>query len=540
MGYRKEIANSSPNRKKRGLAYHSALLIFIVFQVLTITVLVSSYVSIRNALLEEYSNRIRTIVQIEAEHIDGDELQSFMDSFEDAAFYEELTESLQGAKRADRNIAYLYAFVPHEDHFTYIYDTMLEGEDESNFSKFGDEFEYGETEYAHLVPDILAKKPSTEIIYGADVGFGESVSAWAPVLNSNGDLVAMIEGDYILDNINRIIFYRIRFLLVAIVFELVLSFIVVLNMLQKNITTPLSKLVTYVDSYEDGIFTGKKFVYKKDDEILWLSGSFDAMQGRIAEYIESLRKATAEEERIGTELNLATDIQNSMLPRVFPDHEKFEIYAYMNPAKEVGGDFYDFFMIDDTHLGTVIADVSGKGVPAALFMVIAKTLIKTQALATTDKSPAAILEVVNNLLVESNAADMFVTVWLGITDLETGVMTASSAGHEYPAIKHGDEPFKLLHDKHGLPLASMEDMVYTEYTVQLNKGDIVFVYTDGVPEATGCNNELFGVDRMIDSLNHAVDLKPKFICDNIINSVDAFLQGAPQFDDLTMLCFKLF
>lgn len=523
--------------KRRGLAYHSAILVFIIFQLLTVTVLISSYVIIRNALLIEYSNRIQTIVQIEAELIDGDSFEIYTANPSDPAFYEDLKKSLQSAKRADKNIAYLYAFVPYSDHFTYVYDTMLEGEDPANFAVFGDEFRYGEMEYAKLVPDIEAKKPSTELINGADVGFGESVSAWAPILNSAGDLVGMVEGDYVLDNINTIIFHRISFLLIAIVFELILSFIVVLRMLKKNITTPLSNLVEYVDSYQDGSFAEEKFEYTKDDEILWLSGSFDAMQGKIEEYIDSLTRITAEEERISTELTLATDIQKSMLPRVFPNHEKYEIFAYMDPAKEVGGDFYDFFMIDDTHLGTVIADVSGKGIPAALFMVIAKTMIKNRAMVCS--SPAKILETVNNQLMESNSMEMFVTVWLGITDLETGLLTASSAGHEYPAIKHGDESFELLIDKHGLPLASMEDVPYTDYTVQLQKGDVVYVYTDGVPEATEKNYELFGVDRMIESLNYALDTKPKYICDNVINSINAFLNGADQFDDLTMLCFKL-
>lgn len=525
------------NDKRRGLAYHSAILFFIIFQLLTITVLISSYVSIRNALLIEYSNRIQTIVQIEAEFIDGDLFEEYAVSPDNPVFYEEMKKSFQSAKHADRNIAYLYAFVPYPDHFIYIYDAMLDGEDPSNFANYGDEFHYGETEYTKLVPDVEAKKPSTELINGADVGFGESVSAWAPILNSAGDLVGMVEGDYVLENINSIIFHRIFFLLVAIVIELILSFIIVLNMLKKNITTPLSNLVDYVDSYQDGSFTEERFEYTRDDEIRWLSGSFDAMQGRIEKYIDSLTRITAEEERISTELTLATDIQKSMLPRVFPTHEKYEIFAYMDPAKEVGGDFYDFFMIDETHLGTVIADVSGKGIPAALFMVIAKTMIKNCAMGNS--SPAKILETVNNQLMESNSTEMFVTVWLGITDLETGLMTASSAGHEYPAIKHGDKPFELLIDKHGLPLASMEDVPYTDYTVQLQKGDVVYVYTDGVPEATEKNYELFGVNRMIDSLNYAIDTKPKYICDNVINSITAFLDGADQFDDLTMLCFKL-
>ena len=239
-----------------------------------------------------------------------------------------------------------------------------------------------------------------------------------------------------------------------------------------------------------------------------------------------------------TELNMATEIQTGMLPSIFPafpEREEFDIYASMDPAKEVGGDFYDFFMIDDDHLGLVIADVSGKGVPAALFMMISKTVV--QNFAKLGISASEVLNKSNEALCSDNKAEMFVTTWIGIIEISTGRMTCASAGHEYPAICH-DGKFELYKDKHGFVLGGMGGAVYKEYELQFAKGDMIFVYTDGVPEATNINNELFGTERMIDALNNVEDPNPKAILEGVRDSVDEFVGGAEQCDDLTMVCFK--
>ena len=239
-----------------------------------------------------------------------------------------------------------------------------------------------------------------------------------------------------------------------------------------------------------------------------------------------------------TELNMATEIQASMLPSIFPafpSREEFDLYASMDPAKEVGGDFYDFFMIDDDHLGVVIADVSGKGVPAALFMMISKTII--QNFAMLGISAAEVLSKANESLCAQNKMEMFVTAWIGILELSTGKMTCASAGHEYPAICH-EGAFSLLKDKHGFVLGGMEGAKYRNYELQLEKGDKVFVYTDGVPEATSASTELFGTDRMIDALNTGVEANPREVLRIVRASVDEFVGKAEQFDDLTMVCLE--
>ena len=237
-----------------------------------------------------------------------------------------------------------------------------------------------------------------------------------------------------------------------------------------------------------------------------------------------------------TELNMATEIQIGSLPTIFPDRAEFDIYASMDPAKEVGGDFYDFFMIDDDHLAIVIADVSGKGVPAALFMMSSKIYINDHA--TIGGSPAEILERVNKLVYANNKAHMFVTVWLGILEISTGKLTSSSAGHEYPMINQNGK-YEVLKDKHGLAIGAIDISKYVNTEVQLKKGDSIFVYTDGVAEATDANNELFGTDRTVDALNAVPKgASQKEVLEGVRAAVDAFVKEAPQFDDLTMVGLK--
>ena len=280
-------------------------------------------------------------------------------------------------------------------------------------------------------------------------------------------------------------------------------------------------------------------VYRTDDEIEILAESFAALSQKTRNYITQITRITAEKERIGTELALATRIQADMLPNIFPafpERPDFDVYATMTPAKEVGGDFYDFFLIDETHLGLVMADVSGKGVPAALFMMISKILV--QNFAMTGRSPAETLRAVNDQICANNREEMFVTVWLGILDTVTGIVTAANAGHEYPVMMCSGGQFELVKDKHGFVIGGMEGMKYMEYELILTPGSKLFLYTDGVPEATNGENEMFGTDRMLLALNQEPSASPEQILRNVHQAVDGFVKDAEQFDDLTMLCLE--
>lgn len=237
------------------------------------------------------------------------------------------------------------------------------------------------------------------------------------------------------------------------------------------------------------------------------------------------------------EISIASSIQENVLPKVFPylpERKEFDLYAIMRPAREVGGDFYDFFMVDDDHLALVIADVSGKGIPAALFMMTSRTLIKNRVQAGGNLSD--IMREVNNQLCEGNVADLFVTVWIGIIDLTTGKGVAVNAGHEHPVLRRAGENYELVIYPHSFAVAFLEDSKFEVHEFKLNPGDSIFVYTDGVTEAMNENEELYTKERLVDTLNHSKDSSPKETIDNVLNAIGKFVNGAEQFDDITMLC----
>ena len=305
---------------------------------------------------------------------------------------------------------------------------------------------------------------------------------------------------------------------------------------------PLNRVRSNVSDYaesKDGVRIRTQLAgIRSRNEIGELASGISDMTREIDDYLEEIRNITAEKERIGAELNVARQIQADMLPNIFPPFPEigeFNIFASMDPAREVGGDFYDFFLVDDRHVALVMADVSGKGVPAALFMVIAKTMIKNRAM--LGGGPAEILRDVNNQLCANNASDYFVTAWLAIIDIKTGEGLAANAGHEHPVLRRADGRFELVVYRHSLALAAMEGISFREHAFRLNPGDRLFVYTDGVPEATGPENELYGTDRMLDSLNRDPDADGEQMLKNLRKDIEVFSSGAEQFDDITMMIF---
>ena len=317
--------------------------------------------------------------------------------------------------------------------------------------------------------------------------------------------------------------------------------------LKKKVVKPILDMNqaarNYIADKDDGLpdeYHFQALEINTNDEIESLSLIFAEMEKEIGQYVENMTKATAERERINSELNVAAQIQRGTLPSVFPpypDKKEFDIYASVIPAKEVGGDFFDFFLVDDDHLALVVADVSGKGIPAALFMMACKILISNlTSVGITD--PATILSMVNNRIIKDNPLDMFITVWLGILDIKTGKLIASNGGHEYPCLRTGGKNYEILKDRHGLVLGGMADAQYYSYDIQLNPGDALFVYSDGVPESTSTLNELFGLDRMLDLLNRNINLPLDQLLNGLKKDIDDFVGEAPQFDDITMLALR--
>ncbi|HAB94249.1 MAG TPA: serine/threonine protein phosphatase [Lachnospiraceae bacterium] len=372
--------------------------------------------------------------------------------------------------------------------------------------------------------------------------FGVLCTCLEPVLDSEGRAIAVVGVDVSMDRLRR---EHKRFAIASLINALILAALAAslgMFFMRRSVTKPLERLSEHTRMFTDkkGRYTKKDIIQvdvHSGDEIEVLYKETQDMEKKIVEYLDHLIKVTGEKERVRTELGIAASIQRDLLPQTFPafpDRKEFDIYASMDPAKEVGGDFYDFFMVDDNHLALVIADVSGKGIPAAMFMAITKSLLKTSVLAG-GSSPSEIFTRLNNQICKGNRTGMFVSVWLGILEISTGILTASNAGHEYPVLSRDGQPFELFKDKHGLVLAAMEEIPYTEYQVQLSPGDRLFVYTDGVPEANDPDAQFFGTDRMLDALNRAPGFSPSELIRNVNSALSDFTRHAAQFDDITML-----
>ena len=279
------------------------------------------------------------------------------------------------------------------------------------------------------------------------------------------------------------------------------------------------------------------------NEIEHLAVCFNAMTDELQNYMKNLTKITAEKERIATELNVAKDIQVSMLPKDFDfDRKDFELYATMNAAKDVGGDFYDFYLLDENHLVITIADVSGKGIPAALFMMISKTILKNFAMTmTTPDDFSAVMTLANNQLCQNNDAMMFVTVFIGMLDLKTGEFIFVNGGHNPPLIyNNAENKFEYLKVQKNFVLGAMDDMDFEQQKIRLAKGDIIYLYTDGVTEALNKENELYGEKRLQDCLNRAdKNISVNDLLKFVRADVKKHVNGADQSDDMTMLALRL-
>ncbi len=322
--------------------------------------------------------------------------------------------------------------------------------------------------------------------------------------------------------------------------------ILFMRSIEKKVTKPIQLLDNVLEEYtaheeegldsETAISRCRPYRYGYG-EVSSLTRTFVNMVGEIDNYTENLKQVTAEKGRISAELDVASKIQRSMLPSIFPpfpDHPMIDLYASMTPAKEVGGDFYDFYLIDNDHLVLTIADVSGKGVPASLFMVISKTLLKNYA--QTGASPKDVLTFVNHQLCQNNDSMMFCTVWLGILDLTSGALTAANAGHEYPAIRKKDGTYELIVKKHDPAIGVRDGLRFHEYELMLSPGDTLFQYTDGVTEATTASYELFDEEGLLQALNRNPDTSAQATISHVYDAINAFVKDAPQFDDITMLC----
>lgn len=521
---------------------------------LTVVISLFAYRTTKSYLEELYGERVTTNCNAIATMLSAEDVKTIIsEGGNQTEAYQEMC-ALFNTLKEEGSVTYLSLTVPDEDSVHFYIDACVPdmGDDPSNQMAYGADVLYTDAVYVegkskkqtdqdlqkyYEIYDRFVQNKGLAAPTLTDNDYGYNYTGIAVVLDTDGKAIAEVQ--YILDMTDVKAYLRsfllkmlgISFAIIAIGVAAFFAFT------KKTLTTPITKLARFTQNITDtGVFEHQRIELKTGDEIEMLSDSVNYMLEKLEDYIDNLSRITAEKERIGAELDIATRIQASILPCIFPafpERKEFNIFAAMTPAKEVGGDFYDFFMIDERHLAVVVADVSGKGVPAALFMVIGKTLIKDHS--QNGKALGDVFADVNNLLCESNSEDLFITAFEGVLDLVTGEFNYVNAGHEMPFLLQNGR-FEAVRIKPCFVLAGMEDMQYKAGSIMMQPGDKIFQYTDGVTEATNPENELFGMERLSDSLNRVKDKEPKDIIASVKQDIDAFVGNAPQFDDITMLC----
>lgn len=534
--------NKSEKGKISGLSgkFIFSIVLFGMFLCLT-----ASYIGYReftDVLETQYNDMAYNIAYTARNCIDGDKVAQYLDTLEKDEDYEEMQKSLDNLLET-MEATYIYVAGVAEDYLTltYVFDAYNA---KSQFPPF--ELGYVSKDVNEQYRGNMEKVMTTgervdEYCYSYSEKFGAHTTAGVAVYDSSGEIVAFLgveKAMTTLENARKTYVFSVVLATMAAVIIFVIACFLYLH---HSVIRPLLLITNEAQSFirNETNASNRLQEVKNRDEIGSLAKAVGQMELDIREYIENLTLVTAEKERIGAELNVATQIQADMLPRIFPafpQHGEFDIYATMTPAKEVGGDFYDFFMADEKKLVTIIADVSGKGVPAALFMVIAKTLLKNQA--GYEKDPSKVFETVNNQLCENNEAGLFVTAWMGVLDLETHVMTYVNAGHNPPVLIREEEELSWVEGSIGLVLAGMEGMEYRSQQITLQPGDRLFLYTDGVTEATRLDEEMFGEERLARALMEVSRQPLSEVLHTVKTQIDSFVGEAEQFDDITMLIMQ--
>lgn len=532
----------SKKKYRQHATVKSVLGIVLLLVLFSAIVMAIGYSTFTNALLEQYSEGAYLTAKTAVQLLNADKMEEYIQSGGEGEEYTTVWNDMDRLCNSSGS-TFIYVIVPDTTdyaHIKFIFSTI---DHNSKYTKydFGYLRETTNDEYKEKYRALYEGKAERETVV-RNKGYIETdahITMIVPIKDSDDTVVGLLcvqrQMDVVTSFRNKFFNRIVLALVVLIVVVIVAQSIFLHHTLLRPLKLISAEAIRF--SAENTVAEKKlgEFIRNRD-EIGALAESIDIMEEQVHDYIENLTKITAEKERIGAELSLATRIQADMLPNIypaFPERKEFDIYASMTPAKEVGGDFYDFFLVDEDHLCMVMADVSGKGVPAALFMMASKIILANNAM--MGKSPAQILTDTNAAICANNREEMFVTVWLGILEISTGKLTAANAGHEYPIIKQADGKFELFKDKHGFVIGGMDGVKYKEYEMHLTPGAKLFLYTDGVPEATDANKELFGTERMLTALNAKLDASPEEMLENVRNAVDSFVAEAEQFDDLTML-----
>ncbi len=514
--------------KRMGMAL--VLLSFVIILNTDIFLALVIRIQVRSIYKEEAYSYTRAAASL----IYGDSIERYLETQEIDDYYLEIHEYLHVVKD-NSDVLHMYVTKPGDHGLIYIWDADVEvGKNEIGYTE-----KYGANALDQV--ELSFRQDPEEVLGVYREGNISVATAVSPIFDSQGNPVALVGIDMSMPALSKVILNAIIIITLGIVIIMLISLAFYFSKINKDIIQPIVSLTRATEEFVGNLDSENEFHsdIKTGDEIEALSKSFEKMDIELREYIKDNMAITAEKERIGTELNVATSIQLDMMPSIFPiftERTDIDINAIIDPAREVGGDFYDFFFIDDNNMAIVVADVSGKGVPAALFMVIAKTLIKNQAQLGIN-SAEDILRNVNNQLCDSNELAMFVTVYLAIIDLSTGKGVVSNAGHEHPMLRHKGGEFDYVKYEHSTVVGVIPGMEYPQHEITLEKGDTLFLYTDGVLEATDSKDQAFGEDRLKEVLNRDPEASLEDLLDTVKEEIDSFVGDAPQFDDITMLAF---
>ena len=536
------------NNSKR---YRRSLAVSIIGNIVLLLVIIGLAVSILGVVLftesfkKEYAVTTYHMADTATALINGDNLDAYLSGEKTEDYL--LSKGYLDSYCDKMSVSLIYVIqVDRSDYgrFVSIFNSVNNEVDNTSYTawELGHRRDTTNNEYRRKYEAIYNKESAYETVYRLKTTDGQHphITTMVPVKNSAGDVTGVLCMQRPSREITEARRPYLRSIALTTAGLAIVASLVSLIYNRSQFIIPVQKIKDEAARFAKENTKGEDLGnISRIKELYELAGSIDTMETEMVSSIENLKNVTAEKERIGTELSLAQTIQENSIPNIFPPfpgRNDFDIYATMQAAREVGGDFYNFFFVDDDHLALVIGDVSGKGIPASLFMMVTNILITDRT--NMGGTPGEILTYVNKNICEHNQADMFVTVWLGILELSTGKLIASNAGHEYPAIKRADRLFELFKDKHGFVIGSIDDIKYKDYELTLSPGDKLFVYTDGVREAIDKNSGLFGTKRMLEALNEAADVAPEEILKNVSSAVDGFVKEEEQFDDLTMLCIE--
>ena len=528
------------------------ILWFLLFTVIVSTI---GYIKFTNSLTQEYNDSAFRTADSAVMLVDGDKIDEYLESEKnrDGSSNSPFVEEDYANRWERMNI------LCQKQNVTLIYvikvDTSDYGRFESVFNTVNDNSGYTpwevgysrnttNDEYRKIYRDIYENGLNHGTVIRTDGLNGREahITSLVPIKNSEGKVSAILCVERPMD---ELVLGRREYLenvLLATLVLMVASCACLALYIKRQFAKPIEKISKEAMRFAKDSSSSDKTKLENISEIRevrTLAESIAKMEDDTIRYMEELTKATAEQERMAVELSLAATIQANMLPCTFPPYPNrrdFDIYASMDAAKEVGGDFYDFYLLDNDRFAFLVADVSGKGIPAALFMMRAKMTIK--ALAESGADVHVILSEANERLCDENEAGMFVTAWLGIVDMKTGVLSYANAGHNPPLIRHRQGSFDYIKERPNFILAGMEGVPYRKNEIQLWPGDELFLYTDGVTEATNEDQELFGESRLREALNGISEGSVESRCKAVKNEIDIFAGDAEQFDDITMLSLR--